>query len=320
MASLTIIDISEVKEAIKTVDELVSENYEEILREIELREDVVFLSPPDRVSLAIGLYLNVPKVLELFGIERSRDLSDKPSDKMTLRDKMTWILEKFISSYKQYEGKTIKEERLSYITIGEVFKLLSYLRDISSLHMWCVRRELLRILKASSAEKKAKRYGRHGQTDVYKYLGYLERLLSSFNMVTSFNFGSWMSQILEERKPYQMKMLRITLPGTLLLSVYARYALGGLTDPELRLELENIVILPKFVIDYVRAKLNNVGEITILPLARLVAEEMENRIGINVMTYLPLLTNDIINLLLLYERNRVDIDALHERGLVRWRA
>jgi hypothetical protein len=47
---------------------------------------------------------------------------------------------------------------------------------------------------------------------------------------------------------------------------------------------------------------------------------MENRIGINVMTYLPLLTNDIINLLLLYERNRVNIDALHERGLVRWRA
>jgi hypothetical protein len=312
MASLTIIDIHEVKGAIRTVDELASENYEEILREIELREGVVFLSPPDRVSLAIGLYLNIPKVLKLFGIERSRD--DK------LRDKMTWILEKFISSYKQYEGKTIKEEGLSYITIGEVFKLLSYLRDISSLHTWCVRRELLRILKASNAEKKAKRYGKHGQTDIYTYLGILERLLSSFNMVTSFNFGSWMNQILEERKPNQMKMLRITLPGTLLLSVYARYALGELTDPELRLELKNIVILPKFVIDYVRAKLNNVGEITILPLARLVAEEIENRIGINVMTYLPLLTNDIINLLLLYERNRVDIDALHERGLVRWRA
>jgi hypothetical protein len=312
MASLTIIDIREVKEAIKTVNELVSENYEEILREIELREGVVFLSPPDRVSLAIGLYLNIPKVLKLFGIERSRN--------NRLSDKMTWILEEFISSYKQYEGKTIKEEGLSYITIGEIFKLLSYLRDISSLHMWCVRRELLRILKASNAEKRAKQYGRHGQTDIYTYLGILERLLSSFNMVTSFNFGSWMNQILEERKPYQMKMLRITLPGTLLLSVYARYALGGLTDPELRLELKNIVILPKFVIDYVRAKLNNVGEITILPLARLVAEEIENRIGVNVMMYLPLLTNDIINLLLLYERNRVDIDALHERGLVRWRA
>jgi hypothetical protein len=134
MASLTIIDIREVKEAIKTVNELVSENYEEILREIELREGVVFLSPPDRVSLAIGLYLNIPKVLKLFGIERSRNNK--------LSDKMTWILEKFISSYKQYEGKIIKEEGLSYITIGEVFKLLSYLRDISSLHTWCVRREL----------------------------------------------------------------------------------------------------------------------------------------------------------------------------------
>jgi hypothetical protein len=310
MALLTIIDISKVKKAIKTVDELVSENYEGILREIELREGVVFLSPPDRVPLAIGLYLNVPEVLNLFGIDSSGSLSDK----------MTWILEKFVSSYKQYEGKISKEERLSYITVSEIFKLLSYLRDISTLHIWCVRRELLRILKASSAEKKAKWYGGHGQTDIYAYLGYLERLLSSFNMVTSFSFGSWMNQFIEERKPYQMKMLRITLPGTLLLSVYARYALGGLTDSELRLELKNIVILPKFIIDYVRAKLSTVGEITILPLARLVAEEMENRIGINVMTYLPLLTNDIINLLLLYERNRVNIDALHERGLVRWGA
>jgi len=309
MDKLVEFKVSQIKEVLARINESLGGNYEGIIKEIEQREGIVFLASSDKVRLAIGLYLDNKQVLKLFDINSSG----------SLRDKMAQILKKFVIGYKEFEGKDIKDKSLSKITINEVFKTLTYLRDSMYLRMWCFRRGLTRILKAINAEVSAKSYDRHGATEIYSYLGCLEQLLSSFNLASSFSIELWRRQIFEGARPTHAKVLRITLPGLLLLEVYTNYVMGILKEPELESKLKDIIIIPKFMLDYVRKIINNVGETTLAPLARLVAEELENNLKVNIMMYIPILSNDIIVLLTLYERNKIDIDSIYERGLVRWK-
>jgi hypothetical protein len=288
------------------IHEKISKSATKLIKEVE-KEEIYFLSPPHTVSLALGLYINEPVALSLFNFDNS----------LKLKDKLIQILKKFILVAK--EEKIENQDSLRIITPYEIFETLSHLKDFMLFTMWCRRRVLTKILKSSKIEENVKWYGEHGQTDIYKYLQYLEYVLASFNLATSFGLNVWWSQIFEKKKSYQEKYLRITTPGILFLDLYADYIIGKLTKDELASQLEKLILLPKIMLETSRKIINEAVEITLFLLAKYVAAKIESSTEFIVTPYTQILANDIINLLQLYDSERLDIDILIKKILVRWK-
>jgi hypothetical protein len=305
---ITSFSVHRIKNVVKVVDES-GEDLNKIIKEIEQREDIVFLASPDRLRITIGLYRNISQALKLFNMTGSG----------SLKDKMVDVLKRFILSYKEFGDKELKNADLRRITIGEIFKALNHLKDTMYLTLWCSRRELIKILKSPETEKQAKSYGRHGETDIYTYLKSLEYILSSFNLATSFYITLWERQLFEGTMPVQTKFLRITLPGLLFLDTYANYSVGVIGESELDMRLRDLIAVPKLMLNYVRKTIDNIVEIPLIALARSVAEELENILKTNFMINIPIISNDIVALLSLYEVNKVDLYSLLKKSLIRWK-
>jgi hypothetical protein len=280
---------------------------EGVMREIERKEGIAFLSPPDRVRIAIALYKGELKALQCFHVENHK----------SLRDRMVKVLRDYIVTFKP--SVSSNKDDLKSVALREVFKTLLYLKDFMPLSLWCRRRRLTNILELSEVEKKAKKYGKRGQTDVYNYLKRLEYIVSSFNLATSFGYDVWWSQLYEGKKPNQEKFIRITVPGALFLDIYADYVMEKFGESELESKLEEIVLLPKFTLDVLREKISAVGELPLFPLTKEIAKYLEVQTRLEVTPYTQLLANDIVNLLLLYERERLDGRMLTNKMVVRWK-
>jgi len=287
------------------IHEKISKSATKLIKEVEW-EGIYFLSPPHTVSLALGLYINEPTALSLFNINNS----------LKLKDKLIQILKKYIVAK---EEKIENQDNLRTITPYEIFETLSHLKNYMLFTIWCRRRVLTKILRSSKVEESAKSYGKHGQTDIYKYLQYLEYVLASFNLATSFGLNVWWSQLFEKKKSYQEKYLRITTPGILFLDLYADYIIGKLTKDDLTSQLEKLILLPKIMLETSRKIINEAVEITLFLLARYVAEKIESSTEFIITPYTQILANDIINLLQLYDSERLDIDMLIKKILVRWK-
>jgi hypothetical protein len=312
MDRITELSVDKIRSKAMEIKKRIGGDFKRLIKEIEVREGVAFIAYPDRIQLAIGLYINDHDTLGLFGIDGSG----------SLKDKMVKILRAFIISYEECKDKDAKNSDLRIITINEIFKTLNHLRNIIHLSSWTLRRELLAILKPPNTEIVAKKYGKHGQSPIYHYLMVLEYLLSSFNLATSFMPIAWKRQLEGEAKSTQIKPLRITLPGQLLLDVYANFAVKSIRDSELETYLRTIVSIPKFILDHARDVINKVIEIPLVALTQSIIEELNNTLRIdfsNLFMYTTTILNDVVALLILYEQNRIDFDALIEKGLIRWK-
>ena len=267
----------------------------ELLRRVEVEEGVVFIAHPDSVGLALGLYLNDPNVLRLFDVDGSG----------SLKDKMVRVLEKLIEGYQVFEYKDLKDSNPDRVTVNEIFKALNFLKNSVYLGGLCASGLVVRVLKSPEAVLAA---GKHC------YLRVLGYLLSSFNLATNL--------VYDGRRLTETDFMRITLPGQMFLDAYASFALGSIHESELKAYLRGVISAPKLMLDYARKTINDVVELPILALARSVAEDMSftlNSDHINLYMYLTEIANDITTLLMLYEEDRVDVDMLVERGLVRWK-
>jgi len=150
--------------------------------------------------------------------------------------------------------------------------------------------------------------GKHG------YLRVLGYLLSSFNLATNL--------VYDGRRLTETDFIRITLPGQMFLEAYAGFALGTIRESELEDYLRDVVSVPKLMLDHARKTINDVVELPLIALAHSITEKMNSTLNsspIDPRRYLTEIANDITTLLMLYEGDRVDVDMLVERGLVRWK-
>jgi hypothetical protein len=109
--------------------------------------------------------------------------------------------------------------------------------------------------------------------------------------------------------------IRITAVGAMLLNLHAMYRVGAISDVENF--AKKIVEFPKKLMDYINEKISKVGELPLSALARVVIEDMAEYQEILHYNALPIVANDIIQLLLRYQADRVDQIALLKQ-LVRW--
>jgi len=94
---------------------------------------------------------------------------------------------------------------------------------------------------------------------------------------------------------------------------------GVIGESELDMRLRDLIAVPKLMLNYVRKTIDNIVEIPLIALARSVAEELENILKTNFMINIPIISNDIVALLSLYEVNKVDLYSLLKKSLIRWK-
>jgi hypothetical protein len=110
--------------------------------------------------------------------------------------------------------------------------------------------------------------------------------------------------------------IRMTAVGAMLLNLHAMYRVGAVSDVENF--ARKIVEFPKKLLNLVNEKISKVGEILLSSLTKTVIDVLTEYQEILHYDAIPIVANDIMQLLLLYQSDKVDQVALLGRQLVRW--
>jgi len=289
---------------------------ETVIREIETKEGLRFLSHKNKLSLVATLYLGIDKKSQrrkslnnwLYNITTYKDLS--------LKEKLVNALIDLTLNIHENEHELCKD--LSMVTGLDVLKTITYLKIYTG--MWFSRSTFFYILKGDVAVKYVKRYRKKGATKAYHYLDVLEDVLSSFNLATSFSLDLWWGQIRRELKPTQVKVLRITAPGALFLDAYSNFKLGGINIDVFRQDLLKIITLPSLMLKVAEEAVNRLAEVTLQSLTLEVKDAISSHMGdYDVRPYMNLIASDLSNLLVLYTMHKLDSESLLKKMLVRWK-
>jgi len=257
---------------------------EAVIEEVEAKEGLRFLSRRDRLLLVASLYLDLVR--------------GKPT---TLREVLAGELAKLVvSTAVGMEGEA--GPRGGAITSSDVVGALAYLKLRMTVRSWPPAATLSYVLRGAGAARAARLYARA-----------LESVLSSFNLATSFSPDLLLTGSRAE-------VLRITSPGALFLDLCSGFRLGEVGEGALRRELSKIIDLPGLALRVAVEALDRLSEATLQGLALEVRDAVSSYVSYcDVRPYTDLLAADLSNLLALYEGDRLDLKALIERMLVRWR-
>ncbi|MCC6057307.1 MAG: hypothetical protein LM568_00115 [Desulfurococcaceae archaeon] len=208
--------------------------------------------------------------------------------KVGFRDDLTEFLANAYTSIVRNAGALDSTEH-------RVLMLLQLMRDYAWLSQWWYKQfiytayiENCKLHRLKCSEREARE---------------LLRLVIDLNLAT-------------DAMPDSVWCVRVTAPGVMLLNVYTMYRLGSLSDVESY--ARKIVEFPKKLLNYVSEKVSKVGEVLLSSIARSVIEDLTEYQEVLHFDALPIVANDIMQLLLLYQSDKVDQVALLGRQLVRW--
>ena len=151
------------------------EKLSKIIKEIKQKENIVFLSSPHSLALAVLLYMKDREATRLLVGELCENY------KRCMVKALKNIIMK--ASEEPENIKYTMKKPTSEVLYGYLIDTLSYLRDHIAYMLWFERAVL--YLKLRPYPHEIKSYGRKGRTAIYHYLDAIENILSSFNLSIS---------------------------------------------------------------------------------------------------------------------------------------